>query len=128
MRRFFALFFPLLLLGLLQARAENDSSSDISDEIVKKVDPSVVAIQHENDHLDGKLMIDHLSLLRRRLVHRAMVKRAAADAAARGGHGTPPRVRRRRRHRRSRGAAGEEGAARAERAAHGRALCPRRRI
>jgi peptide deformylase len=40
-----------------------------------------IAIQHENDHLDGKLMVDHLSLLRRRLVHRAMTKRAAADAA-----------------------------------------------
>jgi peptide deformylase len=40
-----------------------------------------IAIQHENDHLDGGLMIDHLSVLRRRLVHRAMSKRAAADAA-----------------------------------------------
>ena len=40
-----------------------------------------IAIQHENDHLNGKLMIDHLSVLRRRMVHRAMVKRAAADAA-----------------------------------------------
>ena len=40
-----------------------------------------IAIQHENDHLDGTLMIDHLSVLRRRLVRRAMVKRAAADAA-----------------------------------------------
>jgi len=40
-----------------------------------------VAIQHENDHLDGKLMIDHLSILRRRLVHRAMTKRAAGEAA-----------------------------------------------
>jgi peptide deformylase len=40
-----------------------------------------IAIQHENDHLDGKLMIDHLSVLRRRLVHRAMSKRAAVDAA-----------------------------------------------
>ena len=40
-----------------------------------------IAIQHENDHLDGKLMIDHLSVLRRRLVHRAMSKRAADDAA-----------------------------------------------
>jgi len=36
-----------------------------------------IAIQHENDHLDGKLLVDHLSLLRRRLVHRAMVKRAS---------------------------------------------------
>ncbi len=40
-----------------------------------------IAIQHENDHLDGKLMIDHLSVLRRRLLHRAMTKRVAADAA-----------------------------------------------
>jgi peptide deformylase len=40
-----------------------------------------IAIQHENDHLDGKLMVDHLSLLRRRLVHRAMLKRGAAEAA-----------------------------------------------
>ena len=40
-----------------------------------------IAIQHENDHLDGKLMIDRLSVLRRRMVHRAMTKRAAADAA-----------------------------------------------
>jgi peptide deformylase len=36
-----------------------------------------IAIQHENDHLEGTLMVDHLSLLRRRLVHRAMVKRVA---------------------------------------------------
>jgi peptide deformylase len=41
-----------------------------------------VAIQHENDHLEGRLMIDHLSVLRRRLVHRAMLKRAAAESAS----------------------------------------------
>ena len=41
-----------------------------------------VAIQHENDHLDGKLMIDHLGLIRKRLVHRAMSKRAATSDAA----------------------------------------------
>lgn len=35
-----------------------------------------VAIQHENDHLDGKLIVDHISLLRRRLVNRAMNKLA----------------------------------------------------
>ena len=40
-----------------------------------------IALQHENDHLEGKLLVDHLSLLRRRLVHRAMVKRSA-DAVA----------------------------------------------
>lgn len=41
-----------------------------------------VAIQHENDHLDGKLMVDHLGLIRRRLVHRHMVKRGASAEAA----------------------------------------------
>lgn len=40
-----------------------------------------IAIQHENDHLDGKLMVDYLSVLKRRLVHRAMTKRAQAEAA-----------------------------------------------
>jgi peptide deformylase len=33
-----------------------------------------VAIQHEHDHLEGKLMIDHMSLLKRRMVHREMSK------------------------------------------------------
>ena len=41
-----------------------------------------VAIQHENDHLDGKLIIDRLGPLRRRLVHRAMTKRAAEASAS----------------------------------------------
>lgn len=31
-----------------------------------------VAVQHENDHLDGKLMIDKLGPLRKRLLHRKM--------------------------------------------------------
>ncbi|MCC7538719.1 MAG: peptide deformylase [Deltaproteobacteria bacterium] len=39
---------------------------------------AAVAVQHENDHLDGKLMIDHLSLIRRRLLHREMSKIAAS--------------------------------------------------
>ena len=39
-----------------------------------------VAIQHENDHLDGKLMVDHLGMLRRRVVHREMTKRAPEAA------------------------------------------------
>jgi peptide deformylase len=41
-----------------------------------------VAIQHENDHLNGKLMVDRLSMLRRRLVHRSMMKRAHSEASA----------------------------------------------
>lgn len=39
-----------------------------------------IAIQHEKDHLDGKLMIDRLGLLRKRILHRQMLKRAAAEA------------------------------------------------
>ena len=39
-----------------------------------------IAIQHENDHLDGKLMVDHLGLIKRRLVHRQMVKRSGEAA------------------------------------------------
>ena len=41
-----------------------------------------IALQHENDHLDGKLMIDHLSPLKRRIVHRAMQKRATQSGEA----------------------------------------------
>ncbi len=41
-----------------------------------------IAIQHEYDHIEGRLMIDHLSALRRRFVHRNMVKRAAVSYTA----------------------------------------------
>jgi peptide deformylase len=34
-----------------------------------------VAIQHENDHLEGKLMVDHVGVLKRRIIHRKMSKR-----------------------------------------------------
>jgi peptide deformylase len=34
-----------------------------------------VAIQHEHDHLDGVLMIDHMSILKRRLALRKLQKR-----------------------------------------------------
>lgn len=43
-----------------------------------------IAVQHENDHLNGKLMVDHLSMLRRRLVHRTMLKRQASAASPAG--------------------------------------------
>lgn len=39
-----------------------------------------IAIQHENDHLEGTLMVDRVSLLRRRMIDRDMQKRARADA------------------------------------------------
>jgi len=38
--------------------------------------PIAVAIQHEYDHLQGVLMIDHMGPLKKRLTHRKMVKRA----------------------------------------------------
>jgi peptide deformylase len=39
-----------------------------------------VAIQHEYDHLQGVLMIDHLGLLKKRLVNRKMHKRNETDS------------------------------------------------
>jgi len=39
-----------------------------------------VAIQHEFDHLQGVLMIDHLGPLKKRIVHRKMVKYAEEHA------------------------------------------------
>jgi peptide deformylase len=39
-----------------------------------------VAIQHEFDHLQGVLMIDHMGPLKKRIVHRQMQKRADEHA------------------------------------------------
>ncbi len=39
-----------------------------------------IAIQHEYDHLQGVLMIDHLGPLKKRLLHRKMTKRAETAA------------------------------------------------
>jgi peptide deformylase len=36
-----------------------------------------VAVQHENDHLDGVLMIDRMGMLKKRIVTRKMQKRSA---------------------------------------------------
>jgi peptide deformylase len=44
-----------------------------------------VAIQHENDHLDGKLMIDHVGMLKKRIIHRKMVKREKEGGSKRAG-------------------------------------------
>jgi peptide deformylase len=38
-----------------------------------------VAIQHEHDHLQGRLMIDHLGPLKKRLLHRKMQKRSVHE-------------------------------------------------
>ncbi len=39
-----------------------------------------VAVQHENDHLDGVLMVDKVSPLKRRLIGRKLAKREAASS------------------------------------------------
>jgi peptide deformylase len=41
-----------------------------------------VAIQHENDHLNGVLMIDKLSALKKRMMSKKVEKAKAADARA----------------------------------------------
>jgi peptide deformylase len=41
-----------------------------------------IAIQHEYDHLHGILMIDRLGPLKRRLLHRKMVRRPETSASA----------------------------------------------
>jgi peptide deformylase len=41
-----------------------------------------IAIQHEYDHLQGVLMIDRLGPLKKRLLHRKMLKRGEASATA----------------------------------------------
>ncbi|MFT3764439.1 MAG: peptide deformylase [Minicystis sp.] len=38
-------------------------------------------MQHENDHLDGVLMIDRMGTLKKRIVQRKMAKRAPEDRA-----------------------------------------------
>lgn len=43
-----------------------------------------VAIQHEYDHLQGILMIDHLGPLKKRLLHRKMLKQVDTGASASG--------------------------------------------
>lgn len=39
-----------------------------------------IAIQHENDHLEGTLMVDRVSLLKRRMIDREMRKQQAQSA------------------------------------------------
>ena len=43
-----------------------------------------IAIQHEYDHLQGVLMIDHLGPLKKRLLHRKMLRRPETTANAPG--------------------------------------------
>ena len=45
---------------------------------------SAVAVQHENDHLDGMLMIDHMGVLKRRLALRKLQRQRAGGAELEG--------------------------------------------
>ena len=47
-----------------------------------------VAVQHENDHLQGKLFVDHLSALKRELIRRRMKKLKTQREAERKGEAT----------------------------------------
>ncbi len=47
-----------------------------------------VCVQHEMDHLEGKLFVDHLSALKRELIRRRMKKLKAQRAAERAGNAT----------------------------------------
>ena len=44
-------------------------------------DLKAVCLQHELDHLDGILFIDHLPVLKQKMVKKKLTKRAAAEAA-----------------------------------------------
>jgi peptide deformylase len=43
-----------------------------------------VALQHEYDHLEGKLLIDHVSFLKKRMIRREMAKLAVERGSAAG--------------------------------------------
>jgi peptide deformylase len=47
-----------------------------------------VCVQHEMDHLEGTLFVDHLSALKRELIKRRMKKLKAQRAAERKGEAT----------------------------------------
>jgi peptide deformylase len=59
----------------VRVRAINERGETIELEAVGLLG---VAVQHEHDHLDGVLMIDHMGVLKRRMALRKMQKRAAS--------------------------------------------------
>ena len=78
------LSFPGIHEEILRAERVKVRAQDAKGEVFELETDGflAIAIQHEYDHLEGKLMVDHLSMLRRRLVHRSMLKRAASEAVA----------------------------------------------
>src|SRR5258707_3238925 len=51
-----------------------------------------VCIQHEMDHLEGKLFVDYLSELKRKLIRRRLEKERKQRSTGRDGHGSAHRV------------------------------------
>src|SRR5258707_11903638 len=51
-----------------------------------------VCIQHEMDHLEGKLFVDYLSELKRQLIRRRLEKERKQRSTGRDGHGSAHRV------------------------------------
>jgi len=52
--------------------------------VLEGQDLLAVAMQHEYDHLEGRLLIDRVSFLKKRMIRREMAKFAAERAAAAG--------------------------------------------
>ena len=46
---------------------------------IEAVETLAICLQHEVDHLDGKLFVDHLSLVKRGIILRKMAKAARAQ-------------------------------------------------
>ena len=64
-------------------------------ELVAEGDLLAIALQHEFDHLQGTMFVDHLSSLKRELIRRRMKKLKDERAEPRGRRGPPraaPRV------------------------------------
>lgn len=49
-------------------------NEDGEEQVLNMVEYDAVAVQHENDHLDGKLMVDHMSRLQRKIALKKLQK------------------------------------------------------
>lgn len=76
------LSFPGIHAEIERAAKVTVRAQDIQGKTFELVgeDLLAIAMQHEYDHLEGVLMIDHVSLLKKRMMERELRKRAAADA------------------------------------------------
>ena len=77
------LSFPGLYADVTRALKVRVKALDVHGKelVVEAEGPLAVCIQHEMDHLDGKLFVDYLSPLKREMVKRRLAKARRADAA-----------------------------------------------